>query len=218
MNINILVFNNQFPKEKAVEVFKKYEKKSRKLSLIELIYIPFWLLTFQLTIEKFSLSKLLKVHQIGSKFKPLENKINETNIKKLKIEMIADALLGYSAFFSHNKTDNIEPIKVEVDEIFVLKPIIEDYTTLLESIKKEIKKRIFSIHLWSIKNFNIYLENSRLVYIPFWVGYYKESNSREEKWSVEVINSLTGQAEEAWYKKIFYKAILSQKANFTSIF
>ncbi|MEM3715091.1 MAG: hypothetical protein QXF82_09115 [Nitrososphaeria archaeon] len=99
MNINILVFNNQFPKEKAVEVFKKYEKKSRKLSLIELIYIPFWLLTFQLTIEKFSLSKLLKVHQIGSKFKPLENKINETNIKKLKIEMIADALLGYSAFF-----------------------------------------------------------------------------------------------------------------------
>ena len=173
--MKILVFPVTVPLEETVKRLKKREKKLGEFFSIEVVYVPFWFFTFNYTIRK-------------------DQKKAGTTI------IAADTILGEVAFFQ-GKMKNVK--EVEVSENHILTPTVK-FEEAAKKAEEELKRQIFNKFLWRIQKIMVKLKEAQLIYLPFWIGYYK---TRENTIQIEVVNALSGEIGDAWYEKIICEGL-----------
>ncbi|MBS7618368.1 hypothetical protein KEJ25_07190, partial [Candidatus Bathyarchaeota archaeon] len=72
--------------------------------------------------------------------------------------------------------------------------------------ESELKKRLLSTYMWKTKGFNLQLESSQVLYVPFWVGYYMVG--QDKRIQIEVMNALSGEVGDSWHRGIIEAGIL----------
>ncbi|MEM2106725.1 MAG: hypothetical protein QXI59_01450 [Candidatus Bathyarchaeia archaeon] len=187
----------------ALQAFKRREKRSKPLLNMELLYAPFWLMTYKYhTVGESQQGQAKKSQRI---LKYLTQKKRPAQTIESRVVLVADAVLGQIAFLKGEDASGMVDVEVDVKEEDIIGVAIP-INRVVGKAESELKKRLLSIYMWRTKNFSLQLESSQIFYVPFWVGYYKVG--QEERIQIEVMNALSGEVGDSWHRGIIETGIL----------
>ncbi|MGQ9543204.1 MAG: hypothetical protein ACUVTM_03815 [Candidatus Bathyarchaeia archaeon] len=188
--------------DQAAQTFRGREKGSKIFFNMELLYAPFWSMTFHYsTIEdtgqkRLGMSLRVKAYLTGRRSRPVR-------VCK-SVVVVADAVLGQVAFLK-GEAEKMAIGEFNVKDDSVIKIIIP-VDRVIGKAESELKKRLLSVYMWKTESFNLQLEDTHTFYVPLWVGYYRVG--KEKLIQIEVMNALSGEVGDAWYRGIVEAGLL----------
>jgi len=194
--MKILAFEPRIDVEKAILKLKKREKRLGKLFSYELIYLGYYFFIFNFKAR-------------GDQKEPATAII------------AADIVDGSPVFFKEGLEELDKAKEIEVEDNRVLKVRCKEEEAY-ERASDELRKRLLRVVMWRRVGLNFSLVDKRLIYFPYYVGYYfgkskikvifdllisSRIKNREEV-RFEVVNALTGEIGNVYGRTGVMKGIV----------
>jgi len=163
--LKVLTVKPLIEREEALKKLKKLRKGT--LKAVELLYLPFWCFIFDLK------AKIKK------------------EVRNLRAAVVIDGVLGEVALYDGELSD-LEGNLSEVDEEKLLPVEINlDRKKIVEEANKELAKVVYR-KLKFVSDMS--LTSSKLIYFPFWIGYFHEKGLIQ----IDIVNAVSGETSNPW--------------------